>query len=99
MIRPARNKNASVFPSDPAMGWLFLNFFSVGWKSGGVAMKTRYKWPALTLVALIAMTSGCSSPSIRGSGKSATETRSVSGFDSVELDGVGRLNLNQSGTE
>ena len=34
-----------------------------------------------------------------GSGKAATETRSVSGFNSVELSGSGELQIEQTGTE
>jgi Putative auto-transporter adhesin, head GIN domain len=36
---------------------------------------------------------------IQGSGKSTTETRNVSGFTTVELDGSGDLQLQQTGTE
>jgi len=37
--------------------------------------------------------------SSNGSGKAATETRSVSGFSSVELEGSGELQVEQNGTE
>src|SRR5215831_14013845 len=37
--------------------------------------------------------------SIKGSGKSATESRNVSGFTSVEIDGSGALQVEQTGTE
>ena len=45
--------------------------------------------------------SGCNvvSNSTGGSGKAATDTRSVSGFSSVEMSGSGELQIEQTGTE
>jgi hypothetical protein len=57
--------------------------------------RKRYLF-ALTL-ATLAM--GCSSFGEKGSGKVATESRNVSGFTTVELDGDGKLVLEQTGTE
>lgn len=42
---------------------------------------------------------GGTGSAIRGSGNIQTETRSVSGFSRVTLDGVGTLTITQSGTE
>jgi len=63
-------------------------------------MKSR----SLFIPAAIALfVSGCNvdfnSPSINGSGKAATDTRSVSGFRSVEMSGGGELQIEQTGTE
>jgi hypothetical protein len=49
-----------------------------------------------------ALLSGCSVGDLKmieGSGTKTTETRPVSGFDSVELSGVGKLIVKQTGTE
>jgi hypothetical protein len=53
---------------------------------------------ALTLTLLI---SGCDVVinSIKGSGNPKTESRTVSGFNSVEMDGSGELQVEQTGTE
>jgi hypothetical protein len=51
--------------------------------------------------ALALFVSGCNVAvnSIDGSGKAATEKRSVSGFSSVEMTGSGELQIEQTGTE
>jgi Putative auto-transporter adhesin, head GIN domain len=55
----------------------------------------------LTLAAVVV--AGCSSVTIgegtSGSGSVKTESRSVSGFSRVALDGIGRLTVTQTGTE
>jgi len=63
-------------------------------------MKSR----SLFIPAAIALlVSGCNvvfnSPIVNGSGKAATDTRSVSGFSSVEMSGSGELKIEQTGTE
>src|SRR5215510_2714711 len=63
-------------------------------------MKTR----SLFIPAAIALfVSGCNvdfnPTTINGSGKAATDTRSVSGFSSVEVSGSGELQIEQTGTE
>jgi hypothetical protein len=61
-------------------------------------MKSR----SLIIPAAIALfVSGCNidSNSTSGSGKAATDTRSVSGFSSVEMSGSGELQIEQTGTE
>src|SRR5262249_10941580 len=61
-------------------------------------MKSR----SLFFAAAIALfVSGCSFDfnSTGGSGKAATDTRSVSGFRSVEMAGSGELQIEQTGTE
>src|SRR6185369_9192889 len=54
---------------------------------------------ALTLAALVTGCSISGLSGVKGSGKSVTESRNVSGFTTVELDGDGKLILDQSGTE
>jgi hypothetical protein len=53
----------------------------------------------MSLAALVG--SACDTPiqSTSGSGTVKTETRAVSGFSSVELNGSGNLNIRQTGTE
>jgi putative autotransporter adhesin-like protein len=53
----------------------------------------------IPLIALIV--SGCNGvvSSTGGSGKAATDTRSVSGFNSVEMSGSGELQIEQTGSE
>jgi hypothetical protein len=56
----------------------------------------------LLATVLALLVSGCgmtSATSVTGSGKSMTETRSVSGFNTVTLEGGGQLTLEQAGTE
>jgi hypothetical protein len=45
------------------------------------------------------LAAGCFGPIVTGSGKVVTETRNVSGFSAVSLDGSGRLVIEQTGTE
>lgn len=65
----------------------------------------RPRRPALTLGLTLAalFIAGCTSITIdggtTGSGNVKTETRSVSGFSRVTLDGVGRLTIAQTGAE
>src|SRR4051794_38180612 len=59
---------------------------------------------ALGVVALVfvSLLSGCTIGGlnvIQGSGNKTTETRQVSGFNAVELSGVGKLIVKQTGTE
>src|SRR5262245_42858044 len=59
---------------------------------------------SLFIPAAIALSvSGCNvdfnPTTINGSGKAATDTRSVSGFSSVEMSGSGELQIEQTGTE
>jgi hypothetical protein len=42
---------------------------------------------------------GCMFPEVQGSGNVVSETRTVSGFNSVELSGDGKLEIEQTGTE
>jgi hypothetical protein len=61
-------------------------------------MKSR----SLLIPAAIALfVSGCNVvfDSVSGSGKAVTDTRSVSGFSSVEMSGSGELQIEQTGTE
>jgi hypothetical protein len=61
-------------------------------------MQTHHLLP----IVLAVLVSGCgmtSATAVTGSGKSASETRSVSGFNTVTLEGSGQLVLEQAGTE
>jgi hypothetical protein len=54
------------------------------------------------LIAAAMLATGCDlvmTPAIRGSGNVITETRKVSGFKEVSLNGSGQLTLEQNGTE
>lgn len=53
------------------------------------------------MLGILLLLAGCDEilNSIKGSGKSATESRSVSGFTSVELSGSGELQIEQTGKE
>ncbi len=54
------------------------------------------------LLAVVFMLSACSLPFVnivRGSGDMETETRDVSGFNKIELNGAGQLNITQGSTE
>jgi hypothetical protein len=65
-------------------------------------MKKRFFITLSILVIASFLLSACSLPFIdvvRGSGNITTETRQVSGFDEVQLDGAGRLVITQSETE
>ena len=57
--------------------------------------------PLFFAMAVALLLSGCNLvfDTIQGSGKSTTETRNVSGFTAVELDGSGDLQIQQTGTE
>lgn len=57
--------------------------------------------PLLLAFAVTVILTGCNVnfDSVSGNGKSTTENRSVSGFTSVELDGSGELQIEQTGTE
>lgn len=52
---------------------------------------------ALALLTLGSVVTACSATA--GSGQLATQSRQVSGFTSVELTGVGELNIDQTGTD
>ena len=56
----------------------------------------RYRLPALSLVVLLVL-SACSV--VNGSGQVATEDRQVSGFNKIDLSGVGEVTIQQGGTE
>jgi hypothetical protein len=53
----------------------------------------------LAVVLLFGVASACGSRGSTGSGNVQSETREVSGFDSVEFSGAGKLTIEQSGTE
>jgi hypothetical protein len=53
----------------------------------------------LLATALILLVSGCGTVGVVGSGKPATEVRSVNGFAAVELKGTGEVTVEQTGTE
>lgn len=54
----------------------------------------------ILLMAVAGLAAGCGmTPGIRGSGNVTTETRKVSGFKEVSLNGSGQLTLEQNGTE
>ena len=51
------------------------------------------------LLAIALALAGCGIETVRGSGKVISETRSVSGFDSVAMSGSGKLVIEQGETE
>jgi hypothetical protein len=51
------------------------------------------------IVAMLAAGCGITAPAIKGSGNVTTESRKVSGFKEVSLNGSGQLTLEQNGTE
>ena len=60
-------------------------------------MRTTRNFLAIAVALLV---SGCGAlNAVTGSGKLATESRTVSGFNSVELDGSGKLAIEQGQTE
>lgn len=61
-------------------------------------MNKRIVLPTILLLAAL-LVSGCGFQVVSGSGKTATENRSVSGFTSVTLAGIGNLYLTQGATE
>lgn len=54
---------------------------------------------ALLLLAAIVSVTACDVSFTRGSGDLITETREVSGFDSIDLSGFGEVNVTQGGGE
>jgi hypothetical protein len=55
-------------------------------------------WSSCLILASV-LAGGCFGPIVTGSGKVVTETRNVSGFSAVSLEGSGRLVIEQTGTE
>jgi Putative auto-transporter adhesin, head GIN domain len=53
----------------------------------------------ILFLAIIVFVTGCGRQGIRGSGSVTSETRSVSGFKEVSLNGSGQLTIDQNGTE
>jgi len=53
----------------------------------------------LLLLAIMLTVAGCNAGLVRGSGDLITETRQVSNFDSIELNGVGEVIITQGGGE
>ena len=62
-------------------------------------MKTKKLFPILTLILISISLSACQFTVIRGSGNLVTESREVSDFDKVRLDGAGRLYITQGEEE
>jgi len=62
-------------------------------------MKTRKLFLVLTLILVGFSLSACQFTVIRGSGNLVTESRDVSDFDKVQLDGAGRLFITQGDEE
>jgi hypothetical protein len=58
----------------------------------------RRLWSSCLILSSV-LTAGCFGPVVTGSGKVVSETRNVSGFSAVSLDGSGRLVIEQTGTE
>ncbi len=54
---------------------------------------------AFMMILLSVTLSGCLGPSVSGSGRVTSETRNVSGFSSVSLEGTGLVVIEQGGTE
>ena len=66
-------------------------------KSGGKMRRIQ-----VLLMAVAVVAAGCgivTTPGIQGSGNVITETRKISGFKEVNLNGSGQLTLEQNGTE
>jgi Putative auto-transporter adhesin, head GIN domain len=55
--------------------------------------------PAFIVIFLSVILNGCFGPSVSGSGHVVSETRNVSGFSSVSLEGSGRVVIEQGGAE
>lgn len=53
----------------------------------------------LLLLAIMLTVVGCNAGIVRGSGDLVSETRLVSGFDSIDLSGVGEVIITQGGSE
>ncbi len=51
------------------------------------------------LLAVLLLLTSCNATVVNGSGDLVTETREVSGFDSIEVDGSGEVNITQGGGE
>jgi hypothetical protein len=55
--------------------------------------------PAVVVILFSVIANGCIGPSVGGSGHVISETRNMSGFSNVSLEGSGRLVIEQSGVE
>ncbi|MDX9864207.1 MAG: head GIN domain-containing protein [Anaerolineaceae bacterium] len=62
-------------------------------------MKTKRIAVIFTLIASVFILSACGMPVTRGSGIMATETRQVSGYDAIEVEGFGKLIITQGDNE
>jgi hypothetical protein len=55
--------------------------------------------PAFIVISISVIVNGCFGPSVRGSGRAISETRNVSGFSNISLEGGGRVVIEQGGAE
>jgi hypothetical protein len=55
--------------------------------------------PAFIVIFFSVIANGCFGPSVSGSGRVISQTRDVSGFSNVSLEGIGRVVIEQGGTE